>query len=473
MKQYQRMKIKRCISNICICGRHHCPKKYSKDIIRPNPIPDSKLPSSEYIDKYEKFSTALPKTTQLPVKYTDQPMASETIASAAYKHHKIPPGKSYKSVSFIRSLPNLIGVSSYKEDYCNSYKKIPPAESYKPKEKYRANLNPLSDKTIHKDSYKLWKANDIVLCKGTAKKPVNSFPYVGKRPFVGITKYKEDYREFANVYPERGTCKDSTLNPEGHLFLDSTYKTDFVENPIYINMPERVEVEILKLPPFKNTTVYQTDFRKPVDVKQLKSYRPEDTYKVFGYPSYKRTVYKKDYEFWSPSDNRRNPWMEKEPYETFSQPFSGVSVYSESYQKPPLEFDRLPKRRPTNYMKLGDGKVMECAKCYGEDYENCQPKIPKLPEIYKTPRHKMLMESIYTTQYRGQFVPASKIMKPKENLKIREGAIADTTLYQDSYRCHPSTVCPSSLLHAVSPEGKPLFQHVGTTCGHEYYITNE
>ncbi|XP_067130863.1 stabilizer of axonemal microtubules 2 [Centruroides vittatus] len=465
------MKVDQCISEICICGRHRCPKKPRKNI-RPITSCDTKLPNSEYTEKYRKFNVP-PRSAIKPAitaKKCDAKMETLTTNAEAYRAHKCEPVRQRPATSYHPPTVKMFDESTYLKDYCD-FKIIAVPNSCKPKSKYKPPSVPLDDLTLHKQSFRTWDENTARGCRGVLQKPVHqSLP--ANRPFQALTTCQDDYREYRGIVPVKGKGRQSTLCTEGIYFMDTTHKMDFTRKPICFRKLCKPQIVRPELPPLKDSTLYQRDYRPPPKIVQRKDFRPVVRYNPPDNPLESDTFHKTDYKPWKVQEREIPPWTIKKPYEMPSIKMHDVTTYVYSYRKHP-HFRQLPSRKPVQALKFGDGKVMESETCHSHDFRKWEvgPRRPIVKlDAYRLPEGKMLTESTYTSQFRGQFVPPSTTMKPKPLLKINVGPMQDTSVYQEEFRCPASGVCPASLLNSTSPEGKPLYLHTGSSMSHEYYM---
>ncbi|XP_060054918.1 stabilizer of axonemal microtubules 1 [Erinaceus europaeus] len=216
--QTGKAQLKKCICDLCSCGRHHCPhlptKIYDKTE-RPCLL-------SEYTENFPLYHSYLPRDSFKPkmeYKKGSIPMEGLTTSRRDFRPHKVVPLKTYHPGQFVPSEENMDLITTYKQDYnpypvcrvdpikprdnrrpCGdrmeslpTYKadylpwNQPRREIIRPDYRYRPETTRFENRTTHQDDYSMKGMVNTRSCKPPA------MPKLCNIPLEDLTNYKMNY----------------------------------------------------------------------------------------------------------------------------------------------------------------------------------------------------------------------------------------------------------------------------------------
>ncbi|XP_062063022.1 stabilizer of axonemal microtubules 1 [Lepus europaeus] len=209
---------RKCICDLCSCGRHHCPhiptKIYDKT--------EKPCLLSEYTENYPLYHSYLPRESFKPkLEYQKGSIAMEGLTTSRrdFGPHKVVPVKVHQPDQFIPSEENMDLLTTYKQDYnpypvcrvdpikprdskypCGdkmeclpTYKadylawNQPRREPLRPEHNYRPASTKFDSRTTHQDDYPLKGLVNTMSCKPPA------MPKLCNIPLEDLTNYKMSY----------------------------------------------------------------------------------------------------------------------------------------------------------------------------------------------------------------------------------------------------------------------------------------
>ncbi|XP_032736387.1 stabilizer of axonemal microtubules 1 [Lontra canadensis] len=209
---------RKCICDLCTCGRHHCPhlptKIYDKT--------EKPCLLSEYTENYPLYHCYLPRDSFKPkMEYQKGsiPMEGLTTSRRDFGPHKVLPVKIYQPDQFVPSEENMDLLTTYKQDYnpypvcrmdpikpqdskypCGdkmeclpTYKadylpwNQPRRELLRPEHHYRPVSTRFDSRTTHQDDYSVKSRVNTLSCKPLA------VPKLCNIPLEDLTNYKMSY----------------------------------------------------------------------------------------------------------------------------------------------------------------------------------------------------------------------------------------------------------------------------------------
>lgn len=390
---------KRCICQICTCGRHKCPhnprglgysngpctfseyankftphplemrkscKPEEKPVAGQGPLDDKTTHRVDYVphplgehyvhqgEKYRPPEGDMDMTTNYNKEFTQKPIEQtkavrpsegrkisgkfegEPTYTADYRKWGLQPREKFTADNSYRP-PSapFEGNSNYQTDY------IPHPggmrQSMKPNEMPRTSDQPFDDATDYRDSYKQYP----IAPREVREKAVWQ-PNTAK--LDDLSNYRKDF--VPKEIGKQASCKPdaapySSMAPfEG----DTTQRVDFVEWPTErVKLHEREKYMKPEGDMEMNTTT-QTDYtRKPLERQQLM--RPQDSRRVPGKFD-GTTNYQEEYRKWNPE--RVKP-VAKEQYSPNDAPFEGLPTYQRDYIQHPMSMTRSMKPTDVGY----------------------------------------------------------------------------------------------------------------------------
>uniref|UniRef100_A0A8C5Z3I7 Stabilizer of axonemal microtubules 1 n=1 Tax=Marmota marmota marmota TaxID=9994 RepID=A0A8C5Z3I7_MARMA len=279
---------RKCICDLCCCGRHHCPHL-------PTKIYDqTQKPCllSEYTENYPVYHSYLPRESFKPRKEYQKgsiPMEGLSTSRRDYGPHKMAPVKIYKPEPFIPSGENMDLLTTYKQDY-NPYP-LCRVDPIKPRDsKY-----PCGDKMeclpTYKADYLPWNQPRRELLRPEHKRWLES------TKFDSRTIHQDDYSMKGLVTTR--SCKPPAMPNLCNIPLEdlTNYKMSYVAHPVekrFVHEAEKFRpCEI----PFESLTTHKESYRGLLG-EPAKSSKPPARLQGTDTPFSNTTEFRDKYQAW-------------------------------------------------------------------------------------------------------------------------------------------------------------------------------
>ncbi|KAI8483172.1 hypothetical protein Bbelb_390540 [Branchiostoma belcheri] len=424
--------VKRCICEICTCGRHRCPHRPAAPIAGRG----DQCKLSEYTERYKK--------------------------------HPILPTQSFKpNEEPIRGQGRMEGVTTFKKDYV-PYKvtkiALPKAEEYVP---IPGNMDLLS-------SYKQEYIGHTV----PVVKPIRHEPQrkVDAGRMDTVPTYKTDYRKWeiqrAAAHKPMAAYKPS----EGHMEEMTTFRHDYTRKniPLTVSFKPLAEAKVSDIP-FDDRTEYKTGYvPKPLEPKQQ---REREMYRPSGVPFDGMTTQKRDFtkkqgpktESFKPDQvamQSRDPFQGDTEFKTqfkkwATQPY--VPHAGEAYVKPVGEMDLrtthgleyrghvVPPARPARppSRQRATTAPFDDKTTFKDSFRRWE--IERVgPKIHQDAYHRPDVPFEGTTTFRAHYIKhpqaPTQSFKPDLGAYQSEAPFEDRTEYKGSYTPKKADICPAVFL---------------------------
>ncbi|KAM5299363.1 stabilizer of axonemal microtubules 1 [Ctenodactylus gundi] len=243
---------RKCICDLCSCGRHHCPHITTKIYDRT----EKPCLLSEYTENYPVYCSYLPRESFKPKRGYQKgsiPMEGLTTSRRDFGPHKLVPVKAHQPNKFIPSEENMDLLTTYKQDY-NPYP-ICRVDPIKPRDsKY-----PCSDKMECLPTYKVdylpWKQPRQELLRP----PYNYRP--ASTRFDSRTTHQDDYPMKGLVNTK--SCKPPPMPKLCNIPLEdlTNYKMSYVPHPVEKRFMHEAEKFRPCEIPFDSLTTHKQSFQ--------------------------------------------------------------------------------------------------------------------------------------------------------------------------------------------------------------------
>ncbi|XP_005869674.1 PREDICTED: stabilizer of axonemal microtubules 1 [Myotis brandtii] len=279
---------RKCICDLCSCGRHHCPhlptKIYDKT--------EKPCLLSEYTENYPIYHSYLPRESFKPKREYQKgsiPMEGLSTSRRDFGPHKVLPVKIYQPDQFVPSEENMDLLTTYKQDY-NPYP-ICRAEPIKPRDSKYPCGDRMESLPTYKADYLPWNQPRRELIR-----PDHKYRPESAR-FENRTTHQDDY-------PLKGLVKTMSCKPPAmpkvcNIPLEdlTNYKMSYVAHPI----EKRFVYEAEKFKPceipFESITTHKQCFRGLMG-EPAKSLKPPSRSCILDTPFSNTTEFRDKYQAW-------------------------------------------------------------------------------------------------------------------------------------------------------------------------------
>lgn len=390
---------KRCICQICTCGRHKCPHN-------PRGIGYGNAPCtfSEYTNKYTPHPIEMRKSCKPEEKPIagQGPLEDKTTHRVDYIPHPLDKHYVHQGEKYRPPEGDMDMMTNYTKEYTK--KPFEPVKLVRPEEARKISGKFEGEPTYTAD-YRKWGTQprerhtadnsyhppsapfegnsnyqtDYIPHRGGPRQSMkpNEMPKVSDQPFEDATDYRESYIKHAlpprevkektiwqpntarlddlsnyrKDYTPKDAGKQLSCKPDATPYRSTapfesgtTQRADFVEWPTErVHLHEREKYQKPEGDMEMNTTTHTDYTRKPLE-RQL-PLRPQDSRRLPGKFD-GTTNYQVEYRKWTPE--RLQPTM-KEQYTPNTAPFEGMPTYQRDYIQHPMSMTRSLKPADLGY----------------------------------------------------------------------------------------------------------------------------
>ncbi|XP_045216001.1 stabilizer of axonemal microtubules 2-like [Mercenaria mercenaria] len=418
---------KRCICEICTCGRHRCPHAPTNHLGQG----EGPCKLTEYSQVYKPHPLA-PRETFKP---HQQPMQGgefmdKTTQRADYHAHPLERPFVHKPDEYVPPQGEFANQTSYKQEYVG--KQGAPARAIR-NEGQRQIPAKFEGEPTYKTDYRKWDAAGRQQPYGmqAAWEPPHT-------KFEGQTTFQNDYRR--NEIPPRHNYKPN----EGARLSDAPFEGRTIHQDAYIQhaIPPRYMKEKEQYRPsgvqFDGTTTFKRDY-KGAQGEPTHSFKPEGKAFQSDARFEDGTTQKDDYKKWP----MERPYIH--PHEQYVKPAGEMeknTTHNATYRPMPLQ--RVAAMRPVSAKKASapfDGTTM-----YNSDY------IKKYGERAQMPRQADYVpnnapfegNSTYKGHYKPHALQPNRSFRPDNTAFQSDARFDDHTLYRQDYVPKPIHVCEAA-----------------------------
>ncbi|KAH9520109.1 Stabilizer of axonemal microtubules 1 [Bulinus truncatus] len=440
---------KRCICEICTCGRHHCPHRpwrpggdYGECLVtsyntayKPHPL--------------QPRESCKPDQSALR---SEEPLSDKTTFRTDYIKHPLDKPFIHQHEPYRKPDGDLDTLTSYHRDYTEKH--APPAQMIK-HDGQRQLPARFEGEPTYKIDYRKWP-----LEKQQAKHPDSWVPPT--QPFEGQSTFTRDFRKYNE--PPRKSMKPN----EAHQMSDAPfdghtgYRDDYIRHAFQPREMKEKELYKASNVPFDGLTTFNRDYTKK-NAPKTESCKPNSEAFQSDAPLDDLTTFKNDYRKW----NGERPFVHNpEQYKKPEGEMDHNTTHRLQYKAHPLQKVAL--------MKPGEGRVMIPGEFngltnYNSDYkpwgvQREQPKardgwVPNTVPFDGTPTYK--------AHYVPHSIAPSKSMKPDASALMSDAPFDDKTMYRTEYVRKNAEICPAAVIDTRTSR----YTYVETDGrGHRQYI---
>ncbi|XP_073083241.1 stabilizer of axonemal microtubules 2 isoform X2 [Manis javanica] len=258
---------RRCLCEICTCGRHHCPHGTTR-IYKTSGV---SCPTTEYLEKYPTYGNVLPPQSLKPkqeLQACRARMEGVTTFKSDYRPYEIVKQPRHVPEEYKPKQGEIDLGTTYKRDF-NSYK-VQPVAIVRPLERQQVKKGKLDTVPTYKDDYRAWDILKSELCK-----PEQSYhPPTVK--FGNSTTFQDDYVP-QEIKPRQSFKPGSNVKPSAAPFHgDTSHRLDYIPHQPEVKFARPKKVYKPPSQPFEDLTTHRYDFQGLVG-ETAKICRPADT----------------------------------------------------------------------------------------------------------------------------------------------------------------------------------------------------
>lgn len=454
---------KKCICQICSCGRHRCPHGASN----PNRVINKKAQNNCEVSEYQgEFKTVHPRRgpfyrpTDLITPRGEQ--LKETTHKAEYVPRDVKPREIKEPEKYVPNPHKFNTVSEHRDNYVGVRGVPAKIPGYLRGTTMRAPSARVDYKSVSHGDYKFWAPGPV-----THIKRANTY-HPPSEPFRDTSIHRQDFKRF-NEPPRPTARQPDKIALTGAVADATSYKTDFPAKELPSRFVKEKEKYSPPAEPFNSTSIVRADFKDPLGAKKASLCRWDDDFFKSSNPMQRETTNNATFKDWG-----AKPRQPKE---------------QESYQKPEGSMDcrtthmdycffgdkAKPARnaRPRTKLRFGRENALDDSTNYTTDFQwRTQPaKFSRRPTdtnevLPKGGRNGFDATSESLDKYKRFNVVPPRSFRDNSTLFKSADKINDGTVYNGDYNW-PSVKCPSDAIFS-GKSSEFVFDHQ-TEEGHKMF----
>ncbi|KAL8613441.1 hypothetical protein ACOMHN_057160 [Nucella lapillus] len=447
--------VKRCICEICTCGRHRCPH-------RPNiPLTGSDKPCmlTEYATTYHPHPIQLRGSFKPPARAVDSdaPIEDKTTHRVDYVKHPMERPYQHAPDHYKQPSGDHDMLTSYTKDYPEKH--IDPAKAIK-HDTGRQVQSKFEGEPTYTSDYRKW---DLGKPKKYGPEAVWQPP---KDAFEGQSTFQRDYRRYNERPRELIRPQNAAVNSDTPFDGTTGYRVNYVPHPLGARFVKEREKYKPTGVPIDDLTTFKRDYRGEPGEK-TSSFKPEGQAVASDAPFEGSTTFNNDYRKWP---------MER--------PFHHLP---DQYRKPDGDMDMNTTNRITYKqhplqrhaaVKPAHGRVMDPGQFDGVTNYSCDYKpweINRVHPVMKPDYHPNDAPFEGISTQKAHYIPhpchPTHSFKPG-HATIASGPFDDGTMYRMEYTPKEVGPCPAAILETgrstfryveLDPRGHKLYRPISTT----------
>ncbi|KAM4677286.1 stabilizer of axonemal microtubules 2 [Discoglossus pictus] len=445
---------RKCICDICTCGRHRCPhvptQLYQKS--------GKPCVLTEYVEKYPQYDNAQPSQSMKP-KEEYQGHHGKIEGVTTFKSDYIPYGVVNRPVrphAEYQPNPAKIDLETTYNTTFNSYN-VQPVAHARPMERRPTNLGKFDTNPTYKDDYRPWDIQKRELSKHD-----NAYqPPTGK--FGNATTFQDDY--FPKELMPRESFKPPTLTKRNDIPFDSTtsHRTSYVPYDIGPRFARQKDEYKPSSQPFDDITTHRLNF-KGVLGEITKSCKPENG-KVGSSARFDgRTEFRDSFLPWSVPPHYVHKSQDYVPPTTHMEIDTTNNLAYVPHKLNPVALIRpVSHGRRSNVPFQGNSTMKDDFRAW----EAGRQEMIKKDHQIQRPSGKFDGLTTFKSHYQPHEIHLTQSYKPS-NAALRSSAPFESgTLYRSDFTPKKSDICPAIypsppgyVFENLSSRGHKMFRQI-------------
>lgn len=460
---------KKCICQICTCGRHRCPHEGSS----PNRIINKSNQDRCHVNSEYKTNYLPGQRTRGPfLRPTDKihsegDVGTDTTQKLDFVAFQVTPPKQKEPEKYVPNKNPFQTVSEHRDHYRGTRTmpaKIPP---YLRGETMRAPSAKVVYKSISHDDYKGWSSQPQRVIRVTAS---NSYAPPAE-PFRETSIHRQDFLRF-NQPPRPTARQPDKIKYDGPVANSTNYRTEFNSKEIPPRYQRKQEERVPPEEPFNSNSVFKEDFVDLRGAPKAPMYNPKSDLFKTDKPMEQTTTKTDDYKTWEIS-----PRKQVEPVK-YKSPDGAMDCQTTHMDYAHFGKKAVPAKtaRPRTKLRFGREDALDDKTNYGLSFKwfyepVVHSKGPKIRnEIFPPVQERSPEKSEFLDKYKRFNVVPPKMFRDRSTLFKTSEGIAKDTVYDDDYTW-PRITCPASET-LIKGTGTLVFDHE-TETGHKMFAITE
>ncbi|XP_028812594.1 stabilizer of axonemal microtubules 2 [Denticeps clupeoides] len=442
---------RRCICEICTCGRHRCPHQSTSLYGKGGKV----CSVTEYSEKYSAYGgQSPPKTLKPKQEYQGNKarMDGNTTFKTDYVPHEVTsrPGRQQGEY---RPEPGKIDLgTTYKQDF-SSYE-IQPVAHPRPKQRVRVESAKLDTLPTYKDDFRQWEIKRRqLLKKDLTYRPPSA-------TFANLTSFQEEFVP-KGLVPRENFKPSNVAKPSEAPFDGVTSnKLSYVAHPLEARFVKATAEYRPSSQPLQNMTTQRQDYQG-LPGQTTKSCKPEYTKGQSEIPFKASTEFQDRFQQWPVALRQLRKSVEYEsPMEPMDLNTTSQMVYIRHSVQPFVLAKPFQHQVRSSAPFQGNTTTKEDFKPWATHRTETIKKQKQLQQSSGK------MESL--TTFRAHYIPhelqPSSSLKPANTPIHKDVPMENTTMYRSEFTPRKIAVCPASF---DSPPGYTFEE--SDELGHKFF----
>ncbi|ESO94530.1 hypothetical protein LOTGIDRAFT_232357 [Lottia gigantea] len=443
--------VKRCICEICTCGRHRCPHRPNAPIGRG----DRECLLTEYNTTYRQHPMQPRESFKPPnvaVK-ADAAMDDKTTHRVDYIPHPVDRPALHQPDAYKTPQGDFDMLTSYTKDYVE--KGGPRAVPIK-HEGLRQLPARFEGEPTYQSDYRKWPINRQPAYgdQGTWKPPTQQF--------VGETTFARDFQRY-NQAPRKSMKPQEATKASDIPFDGRTgYRDYYIKHPLearQMRQPEKFKPSGI---PFDGLSTFRRDYTGPMGQK-TESCKPLNQAFQSSAPLEDMTTFKNDYRRWATERPRLH---DPDPYRRPEGDMDMNTTHQIAFKEHPLQ--KHMAKRPASATGLRPGTFDDTTN-YKTDFrpwELGQRMQPTMKPDYNPSNAPFEGMPTYKAHYIKHPINPMKSCKPDNSAIQSDAQFEDGTMYRMDYTPKKIAPCPAAIIETGQSTFR--FDHIDGR-GHKVY----
>lgn len=459
---------KKCICEICVCGRHRCPHRPQAWKQASNLGPCA---LSEYRQTFKQFDVRPPqsfKPHNKPFASTSKLEAKTTNQCDYVAHSPVRRLSFGRTIEYQKPTDPMLGETEYMREYPE--KKRPALQS--PVHRWDASRTtqnesaPFQASTTQREDFKAWAIQAVP--RETLKKVNIYIP--PKEKFEMLSTFQSDYRANGPVIPcEMVKPIHSSIKSEAPFDDTTTNRVDYKKPPpAPRTLVKKYQPVVVKRDKFDATTTNRQDFVPHMGIERPKCTKPALEQVKSTEPFKGETTHSVSYIPWELQPRFEHP---KQEYQPSPEKFDHISTNQSDYR----DYGRVERVLPRPIENFSnEHQPFTADTTHRLDYQawavKARDRLAQRQNEYKPIQSPFEGQSTFQAHFQGKPAAPAKSAKPLEP-KLTSGQFNGQTIYRETYTPKDMTPCPAAFLRDVyTPPVKDqyVYSHQART-GHKFY----
>lgn len=441
---------KRCICEICTCGRHRCPHAPSNLIGKGGERP---CQLTEYTTVYKPLQPVPResfKPTQKPIE--SAPFDATTTQQRDYIKHPLEKPFVHQPDQYHKPEGDIENTTSYKQAYTEKY--APPAKAIR-NEPRRMTAAKFEGEPTYRHDYKKWDPSrqQAYGMQAQWQPPTDRFD--------DQTTFKHDFIPYQHQPRQSFKPLEGAKMSETPFDDRTGYRDAYIQHALPPKFVREREAYKPTGAPLQDSTTFKSDY-KGAPGSRMQSFKPDNQAFSSGAPLEDMTTNRHDYQKWA----AQRPYVHlPETYQKPEGEMATETTHKTTYKEMP--FVKVQAVRPVSANRAKD-VPFDGRTNYAQDYKKWQADRVVIPKQADYVPNQAPFEGHST--YKGHYVPLpvapARSFRPDNQAFQSDAKFEDGTMYRHDYTPKEIQICEAAYIDQGRSRYK--FQELDSR-GHRMY----